>query len=214
MSHESPRSGALSAPEASSASDAPGASGASGASDPSGKGGEADEAAQLSPSAKGNLELLSRFKDREDAQISGVQLVIERISAFFGSPAYFAFAVAFIAAWGLLNGWAAHAGLHAIDPPPFFWLQGLVSSNALLLTVAVLIRQNRMAQSAEHRAHLDLQINLLSEQKVTKILQIVDELQRELTALRGRSDSDVAEMTKPADAHALMHAIKQKQEER
>ncbi len=74
----------------------------------------------------------------------------------------------------------------------------------------MLIRQNRMAQVAEHRSHLDLQINLLSEQKVTKILQIVDELQRNLTALQPRPDSEVAEMTKPADAHALMHAIKQK----
>jgi uncharacterized membrane protein len=83
----------------------------------------------------------------------------------------------------------------------------------------VLIRQNRMAQVAEHRSHLDLQINLLSEQKVTKILQIVDELQRELVAgtpaaLRKRPDDEVAEMTKPADAHALMHAIKQKQDVR
>jgi len=54
----------------------------------------------------------------------------------------------------------------------------------------------------------------LSERKVTKILQIVDELQRELTELRPRSDSEVAEMTKPADTHALMHAIKQKQVDR
>lgn len=166
---------------------------------------------KLSSSAKGNLELLKRFEDGEDAQISGAQQLIERISAFFGSPAYFAFAVAFIVFWMLANGWGAHAGWHPVDAPPFFWLQGLVSSNALLLTVAVLIRQNRMAQVAEHRSHLDLQINLLSEQKVTKILQIVDELQRELTALRGRPDSEVAEMTKPEDAHALMHAIKRKQ---
>jgi len=174
----------------------------------------AANAAELSPSTKDNLELLASFEDREDAQISGFQLVIERVSSFFGSPAYFAFAVAFIVLWALANGWAAHAGSHPIDEPPFFWLQGFVSSNALLLTVAVLIRQNRMAKVAEHRAHLDLQINLLSEQKVTKILQIVDELQRELTALRGRPDAKVAEMTKPADAHALMHAIKQKQTDR
>jgi uncharacterized membrane protein len=172
------------------------------------------KAADLPASTKDNLELLTHFQDGEDAQISGVQLVIERVSAFFGSPAYFAFAVVFIAIWMLANGWAAHVGWHAIDEPPFFWLQGLVSSNALLLTVAVLIRQNRMAQVGEHRAHLDLQINLLSEQKVTKILQMVDELQRELTALRTRPDSEVAEMTKPADAHALMHAIKQKQTDR
>jgi uncharacterized membrane protein len=173
-----------------------------------------DQTAELSSTAKDNLELLTSFEDGEDAQISGAQLLIERISAFFGSPAYFAFAVAFILIWMLVNGWGAHAGWHPIDAPPFAWLQGLVSSNALLLTVAVLIRQNRMAQVAEHRSHLDLQINLLSEQKVTKILQIVDELQRDLTALRGRSDTEVAEMTKPADAHALMHAIKQKQADR
>ena len=170
--------------------------------------------AELSSTAKDNLELLTHFKDGEDAQISGVQLLIERVSAFFGSPAFFAFAVAFMVLWVLLNGWTAHAGFRPIDEPPFFWLQGLVSSNALLLTVAVLIRQNRMAKVAEHRAHLDLQINLLSEQKVTKILRIVDELQRELTALRERPDAEVEEMTKPADAHALMHAIKQKQTER
>ena len=172
------------------------------------------KAAELSPSTKDNLELLTRFEDGEDAQISGARLLIERVSAFFGSPAYFAFAIAFIVIWMLANGWAAHIGRHSFDEPPFFWLQGLVSSNALLLTVAVLIRQNRMAQVAKHRAHLDLQINLLSEQKVTKILQIVDELKRELTALRDRPDAQVAEMTKPADAHALMHAIKQKQTDR
>jgi uncharacterized membrane protein len=114
----------------------------------------------------------------------------------------------------LVNGWGAHVGWRHVDAPPFSWLQGLVSSNALLLTIAVLIRQNRMSRVAEHHSHLDLQINLLSEQKVTKILQIVDELQRELTALRGRPDSDVAEMTKPADPHALMHAIKKTQTER
>lgn len=173
-----------------------------------------NEAAELSPSAKGNLELLESFKDGEERQISGMQLLIERISAFFGSPAYFVFAVAVIVVWTLANEFGPRFGWPAPDPAPFSWLQGMVSSNALLLTVAVLIRQNRMAKVAEHRSHLDLQINLLSEQKVTKILQIVDELQRELTALRKRPDSELAELSKPADAHALMHAIKQKQGDR
>jgi uncharacterized membrane protein len=167
--------------------------------------------ANLPSSAKENLEVLSRFKDGEEAQVSGLQAAIERISRFFGSPAYFAFAVLFIVAWVAVNEWGARQGWHHIDTPPFFWLQGLVSSNALLLTVAVLIRQNRMSHMAEHRAHLDLQINLLTEQKVTKLLQIVDELRRDLTALRGHPDEEVSEMSKPADTHALMHAIKEKQ---
>jgi uncharacterized membrane protein len=168
--------------------------------------------ADLPSSAKENLELLSRFQDHEDSHVSGMQLAIERISRFFGSPAYFAGAVAFIVLWMAINTWGMRHGWHHVDAPPFAWLQGLVSSNALLLTVAVLIRQNRMAQVAEHRAHLDLQINLLTEQKVTKALQIIDEIRRDQTV--HRPDAEVMEMSKPADTHALMHAIKEKQSDR
>jgi uncharacterized membrane protein len=165
----------------------------------------------LPASTKENLEVLADFKDREESQLSPAQALIEKISRFFGSPAYFAFAVGFIVVWILANLWGLHAGWNHVDEPPFPALQGLVSSNALLLTVAVLIRQNRLELVAEHRSHVDLQVNLLTEQKVTKILQLVDELQRELTALRRRPDAEVAELSKPADAHALMHAIKEKQ---
>jgi uncharacterized membrane protein len=170
--------------------------------------------ANLPSSAKENLEVLSQFKDREEAQISGLQLAIERVSRVFGSPAFFAFALVFIAIWIGINLWGMAHGWRHVDKPPFFWLQGLVSCNALLLTVAVLIRQNRMAQVAEHRAHLDLQINLLTEQKVTKLLQMIDAPRRESAAPHVGHDAEVHEMTKPADTHALMHAIKEKQEDR
>ncbi len=166
------------------------------------------EAPELPSTAKENLELLAKFADREESKVSGIQLLIERISAFFGSPAYFMFAVGFILFWVAVNVYGAHVGWRHVDEPPFPWLQGMVSSNALLLTVAVLIRQTRMAQLADHHSHLDLQINLLTEQKVTKILQLVDELQHELTALRGKPKSEkaegMAEMTRPADAHAIL----------
>jgi uncharacterized membrane protein len=168
---------------------------------------------KLSPAARENLAVLTQFQDGEESQVSGVQAFIESVSRFFGSPAYFAFVIAFIVAWVTINTWGHAEGWRHVDDPPFSILQGLVSSNALLLTVAVLIRQSRMAQVAEHRSHLDLQINMLTEQKVTKALQIVDELQRELTALRKHPDAQVEEMTKPADAHALMHAIKDSQTE-
>jgi uncharacterized membrane protein len=163
----------------------------------------------LGGSAKENLEVVASFHEREEAAISGIQLTIERVSAFFGNPWYFTFCVAFILGWVAVNAWGARAGWRFVDAPPFAVLQGLVSSNALLLTIAVLIRQNRMARLAEHRSHLDLQINMLTEQKAAKILQIVDELQRELTALRRHPDTEVEEMAKPADPHALLQAIKE-----
>ena len=172
------------------------------------------EGSDLSSPAKDNLDVLASMYERENARVSGMQLVIERISDFFGSPAYLLFAVAVIFLWVLVNTWGADAGWTHVDEPPFFWLQGIVSSNALVLTVAVLIRQNRMAQLAEHRAHLDLQINLLTEQKATKILKLVDELRRELPALGGQSDAEVVELTKPADAEAILKEIKRLDDER
>jgi uncharacterized membrane protein len=172
----------------------------------------ASTVADLSPGARENLGVLEHFAGTEQARIPGVQLAIERVSAFFGNPVYFIFVVVFSAAWIIGNLLAARSGAQPVDPPPFSWLQGLVSFNALLLTVAVLIKQNRMAQLAEHRSHLDLQINLLTEQKVTKVVEIVDELRRDLLRLRGHSESraeEVEDLTKPADPHALLHAIKQ-----
>ena len=131
------------------------------------------DVAGLSASEQENLETLASAYERDDASVSGMQLAIESISAFFGSPAYFAFAIAFIVGWIAVNCVGIRMGWTYVDRPPFFWLQGIVSANALLLTIAVLIRQNRMAQQAAHRAHLDLQINLLTEQKVTKVLQLL-----------------------------------------
>jgi len=175
---------------------------------------EAQLEAELPAGAKENLELLEKFDERQ-SEASGLQRAIERISAFFGSPSYFLFSVVFIVVWIALNAWGAHSGWRRVDAPPFPLLQGLVSSNALLLTIAVLIRQNRMAQIAEHRSHLDLQINLLTEQKVTKVLELVDNAMREIKNIRGTAAEaprqQMEEMTKPADPHAILDAIKQKQ---
>lgn len=50
----------------------------------------------------------------------------------------------------------------------------------MLLTSFVLIRQNRMSRAADQRAHLDLQINLLAEKEITKVLQLLQRMSREM----------------------------------
>jgi len=160
----------------------------------------------LSDSERENLQVLTRFYEREDAAASRVQVVIEQISSFFGSPGYFAVATAFILTWISVNTWADFHHWKHLDAPPFYYLQGLASVNALLLTVAVLIRQNRMSQLAEHRAHLDLQINLLTEQKVTKLLQAQHR--------PGDTPAEKADLARPADPAAILAAIKQQDVDR
>jgi uncharacterized membrane protein len=163
--------------------------------------------------ARENLDLVRAFNAQQDAEVTSVRAAIERISAFFGSPAYFAFVIGFVVLWVGVNTWGDHAGWRHVDAPPFFWLQGIVSSNALLLTVAVLIRQNRMAELAEHRAHLDLQINLLTEQKVTRILQRMNRSPED-AGMYSQTDDESHELSTPADPEALLKAIKRSSDDR
>lgn len=162
----------------------------------------------LPDAAEQNLDVMARFYEREEAEVSGARRAIELVSNVIGSPAYFGGALVFICGWVLVNFLAARIGWRHVDEPPFFWLQGIVSANALLVTVAVLIRQKRTEQLAEHRAHLDLQINLMTEQKVAKVLQIVDELRSHLTGTHEPPDATLSEMGQPTDPQALLHAIK------
>lgn len=171
---------------------------------------EGDErpSGDLPDAAEQNLDVMTRFYEREEAKVSRVRRIIESISNVIGSPGYFAAALAFICGWVAVNSLGAKVGWQHVDEPPFFWLQGIVGANALLVTVAVLIRQKRTEQMAEHRAHLDLQINLITEQKVAKVLQIVDELRSHLIATHEPPDEKLSEMSQPTDARALLHAIK------
>ena len=58
----------------------------------------------------------------------------------------------------------------------------------MLITIAVLVRQNRLAEVAESRAHLELQVNLLAEQRATKIIMLLEELRRDMPNVSNRHD--------------------------
>ena len=80
-----------------------------------------------------------------------------------------------------MGGWSAVnlnliPGVKAFDPFPFGILALLVSSESVFLTIFVLISQNRMSRQAERRAHLDLQVGMLSEQELTMMLQMLQRL--------------------------------------
>jgi uncharacterized membrane protein len=170
---------------------------------PSGK-----TADSLTPAARENIDVLAQYQEQELAEVSRLQAAIERLSGFFGSPAYLVFVVVFILCWVGANLAAWHAGWRHVDEPPFFWLQGIVSSNALVLTVAVLIRQNRMSALASRRAHLDLHVNLLTERKVSKVLEMVQALQQQLGPQDAHQDAEADELSRSTDPQAILEAIK------
>jgi uncharacterized membrane protein len=78
------------------------------------------------------------------------------------------------------------------DPWPYSLLTFLVSIEAIFLSSFILIAQNHFEKIAERRAHLDLQINLLAEEEMTKVLQSLDLIGKRLGIddLLGSIDAD------------------------
>jgi uncharacterized membrane protein len=168
---------------------------------------------QLPPSVSENIGTIAEFYARHEERQSRSRVVIEKISLFLGSPGYLATSVVFVVCWIGANLVAPDFGHKPFDPPPFSWLQGIVTLNAFIISTTVLIRQHRMSKLAEHHAHLDLQVNLLAEQKSSKIIAMLDELRRDLPSVRDKRDQQAEEMAKPADPKAVLSAIERENEE-
>jgi uncharacterized membrane protein len=75
----------------------------------------------------------------------------------------------------------------------------MLSLTALLTSILVLTRQEQQRRFDERRAHLDLQVNLLAEQKIAKLIGLVEELRRDMPNVRDRHDSEASNMAAPTD---------------
>jgi uncharacterized membrane protein len=112
------------------------------------------------------IEPVASIRARATQGLDRHQRVMELLTAALGRPRTVYVTLSLVAGWIALNvlmPWLF--GWRRIDPPPFFWLQGLVTLSALLTTTLVLITENRQAKDAEERSHLDLQVNLLRDER-------------------------------------------------
>ncbi len=154
-----------------------------------------------------NIEAVLEFYNREEQKISNSQRILERISNFIGQPIFLGIILIFVALWVFANVVLLRFGLAAFDPPPFIWLQGIVGLGALLTATIVLTKQNRLAKLAERRAHLDLKVTLLTEQKAAKLIDLLEELRRDLPNVKNRHDSEAAALQKSMNPDLVLAAL-------
>jgi uncharacterized membrane protein len=167
--------------------------------------------AQVPASVSQNIETIEQFYQREQGRVRGPQRLLERIAHAIGRPFFLAAIGVFVLLWILANVLAVRLGWQVFDPPPFPALQGIVSLAALLSTLVVLIGQNRLAKLEQRREHLELQVNILTEQKTTKLIHLLEELRHDLPMVRDRVDPDVAALKQPADAKQILSALEDSQ---
>ena len=159
-----------------------------------------------------NIEAVLAFYTREEQKISRSQRILERISNFIGQPVFLGFILLFVAFWMLANAVLRQLGMAEFDPAPFFWLQGIVGLGALLTATAVLTRQNRLAKLAEQRAHLDLKVTLLTEQKAAKLIDLLEELRRDLPNVKNRHDPEAAVLQQSMNPDLVLAALDERAE--
>lgn len=147
---------------------------------------------------------MERTKSLEDR-------VSDRITAFSGSMQFVYIHVAWFVAWMAINlKWTP---LPAFDPFPFGLLTMVVSLEAIFLSTFVLVSQNRMGIVADQRADLDLQINLLAEYEITRVLKLVDAIALKLGVEDAR-DVEMEELEMDISAEELLHEIEDVERER
>jgi len=154
-----------------------------------------------------NIENILAFYSREEQSVTRSQRVLETIINSIGQPIYISVIVIFCALWILANVWLDHSGFATFDSSPFHWLQGIIGLAALLIMIVILIKQNRHDKIEERRAHLELQVNLLTEQKTTKLINLLEELRSDLPMINDRDDPEVTALQQRTDPEAVLAAL-------
>jgi len=154
-----------------------------------------------------NIAAVRDFYDREEGKLSPSQRVLERISGLVGQTAFLAVILVFVATWITLNTVCRELGVTEFDPAPYFWLQGVIGLFALLTATVVLSKQNRLAKLAEQRANLDLKVTLLTEQKAAKLIDLLEELRRDLPNVKNRHDAAAETLQQAMNPSLVLAAL-------
>ena len=100
-------------------------------------------------------------------------------------------------------GWNVTRAHHDFDPFPFGLLTLVVSLEAIFLSIFVLMSQRRESQIAELREEMTLEVQMRTEEEVTKVLQLVAGLYGRLGHSLSDDDHELRAMLKPLDKESL-----------
>lgn len=142
--------------------------------------------------------LLARRADEERTKATSARIA-DRVTRFTGSMPFVYIHLALFGTWILAN-LGIVPGLPRFDPS-FVILAMVASVEAIFLSTFVLISQNRMSELADKRADLDLQISLLAEHEISRMLSLVQQV-AERMGIEEALDPELDELAR--DVHPEM----------
>ena len=156
--------------------------------------------------AQQNIRTVAGLQRRQEEKRTLGEHVSGRLVRLFGSMPFVLLHVALFLGWFAINlGWIP--GMRPFDPFPFGILALVVSAEGVLLAILILIASNRLSRESDARAHIDLQISLLTEAEVTKVLALLRDLSRKLGHDPHLEDAELADLTEPTDLPAIADTL-------
>jgi uncharacterized membrane protein len=151
-----------------------------------------------------NITALERRRRDEAASATLQDRLAQAIARFTGSMRFVYVHLLLYGFWIVANlGWIP--GVPAWDPT-YVVLAMIASVESIFLSTFILITQNRMAAAADTRADLDLQISLLAEHELTKVVAMVDAIAGHL-GIRHDAREEVDELKRDVAPEAVLDAI-------
>jgi uncharacterized membrane protein len=123
------------------------------------------------PSAHRNIDTVAKLEQQALEARTFRDRMGDAIASFIGSMTFVICHFVALVAWVVVNS-GIIPGWKPFDPYPYILLTMVVSMEGVIVGTFVLMKQNRMSRRADQRHHLNLQIDLLAEKEVTKMLQM------------------------------------------
>jgi uncharacterized membrane protein len=164
----------------------------------------------LSAVVERNIRTIVRLRLKADRERNLQDRIADAITTVSGRMVFAYVHVVWFGLWIVLN--TGRLGIRPFDPYPYGLLTMIVSLEAIFLSTFVLISQNRLSDEAEHRASLDLQIGLLTERELTRVLKMLDAIQRKI-GITSETDGELEDLemeTRPEDVLAEIDRIQRR----
>jgi uncharacterized membrane protein len=174
--------------------------------------GRADERQQgeLDRVLERNITALLARRRAEDDRARTQERVADRIGRFAGSMSFVYLHVVLVALWIAANV-GALPGVPRFDAD-FVKLATAASVEAIFLTTFVLVTQNRMAAVADRRADLDLQVSLLAEHEVTRLIRLVSRMAARMGIEESKSP-ELEELGRDVQPETVLDRIERAEED-
>lgn len=156
-----------------------------------------------------NIQALLARREAEEKTMNRQDRIADAISGFTGSMPFVYLHVAIFGLWIIINlGWLPF--IPKFDPS-FVILAMAASVEAIFLSTFVLITQNRMAALANRRADLDLQVSLLAEHEVTRLIRLVTQIAAQMGVEESKSP-ELKELARDVMPEKVLDTIQETEE--